>query len=146
MQKLLLPFATLLAFLLVPASALATDTYKCTAEDGSISYWDKKPTSGCASVELVKIHVGRGTAGEAEDGTALSEQDKKVAKEREKQMKEREEQAKQVCDQKSQNLSVLKNKSRVRIKDADGNERIMTPEEHQSKIEEIDQYLKDYCS
>ena len=134
----------LLAIGLFASSSLyAAQAWKCTAEDGSISFLDKKPSEGCATVEVIDTHVGRGKPADYQAG--MNEEDRKVQEERDKQIAERDEKAKQVCEGKKNNLDVLQKKSRVKVKGEDGQDKLLSQEEHQAMIDDIKQYLSEYC-
>jgi len=128
-------------------SFAATTAYQCIGEDGSISFWDKKPTEGCAKVTTIKTHVGKGSAGSHQNGSSssLNEEDRKVAEAREQEMKQREKKGKEACEGKRKNLKLLKERARVRIPTEGGGSRMLSPEEHQDKVEEIEKYIKDAC-
>ena len=62
-------------------AAAGTTAYKCTKEDGSVSFLDHKPLSGCVDIVEINPHVGKGSSGDPdnpEDLSNLSEEDQKV--------------------------------------------------------------------
>ena len=125
------------------AQATASDTaYKCTTATGAVSFLDKKPTSGCASIELVNIA----------DGTTVDpsqvENEEKSAQEKDKEeIAAREQKAKEECIQRGKELEALRNKPRVVITDPKtGEKRTLSPEEHQAKIGEYERYLQVVCA
>jgi len=125
----------------------ATEAYKCTAEDGKVSYLDKKPTEGCVTIEVVHINVGKGSSstqgghtgqGEKADGSGEAQFEKEVA--------ERKQKAEEACDNQRKNLEKLRNNAHIMIKDENGEEKMLSAEEHQGKIDQIEKYLQDFCS
>ena len=132
----------------ISTSALAaTEAFKCTAEDGKISYLDTRPATGCVTIEVVRINVGKGTPGDdqatADDaGSSTDPADPKYDKE----VAEKQAEMKKDCDTKKTNLNTLKTSSNVQTKDEEGKTRRMTAEEQVKMTKDVQDYLDTYCS
>jgi len=113
----------ILAMMFVALSVLSvnamadTQAFKCTAEDGKISYLDTRPSTGCVTIEVVRVNVGKGTSTEsqAEGGDADSSNEKYA-----KDLADKKEQIKKECDAKKANLKSVKTRAYVQVKDEDG--------------------------
>ena len=120
-----------------------TQAFKCTAEDGKISYLDTRPATGCVTIEVVHVNVGRGSTTDAQtDADAASTNEAADAK----ALTEKKEQVKKECETKRSNLKTVKTKAYVKVKDEDGKEKVMTPEELVQMAKEIQSYLDNFCS
>jgi hypothetical protein len=138
---------SLLCFLFVSLNSAQTlantkEAYKCTAEDGSISFLDKRPTEGCVKIDVVRI-----SSGSYGPEQMTPEQ---LAAEEAKQMKEMEEkrraQAKEICDKAKYQLDQLINTPILTIKDPDtGIERPMQEDERQSRMKQTQEFIDVSC-
>lgn len=119
--------------------------YKCTTADGEISFLDKRPSEGCASIEEVSISGGAEIPSDAagvQEGSAetLAEQDKKEIAEREKK-------AKEDCTKRKAELEALRSRAQIVITNPVTKEKkVLSPEEHQAKIRQYEDYIKTFCS
>lgn len=132
----------------LPAFA-ASIAYKCTSETGEISFLDKKPTEGCVTIETVTIGGAGGgvdsldpsNTGEAstDDTSNLTEQDQKEIAERKKKVQED-------CAKRESDLNALRTRTQVIMTDpVTKQKKTLTPEEHQAKIREYEEYMKNSC-
>jgi len=120
----------------------ANVAYKCTTATGEISFLDKKPTEGCAIIEVVNI--GDGTP--AMDVTDTNNTDDLAEKDK-KEIAERTKKAKEDCERRRMELESLRTRSQVVLTDPVTKEKtVLSPEEHQAKIRQYEDYLKTFCS
>lgn len=132
----------------IPVTTMAdTQAYKCTAEDGKVSYLDTRPATGCVTLEVVRVNVGKGSSieegGEEQQGEkavddATANYDKEIA--------EKKAQMKKECDAKKANLQTVKTKSSVQTKGEDGKLRYMSAEELVKMSKELQSYIDNFCS
>jgi len=127
------------------SAAADTQAFKCTAEDGKISYLDVSPTTGCVTIEKVRINVGKGTAGETQT-TGADNNGEPGDKQYDKDVAEKEAQMKKDCDTKKANLQTLKTNSNVQTKGDDGKPRRMTAEEQVKMTKDIQDYIDNFCT
>ena len=59
--------------------------------------------------------------------------------------KKLEQEEKEKCSKVSEQRQILTERGRVRMKDKEGNERVLTPEEQAAKIAELEKYEKEMC-
>lgn len=121
-----------------------TEAFKCTEADGKISYLDTRPATGCTTIEVVRINVGKGSAPTQKEG-GITSKDSEADPTYSKEVAEREKKAKEMCKSQQSNLEALKNNARIRIKDEKGEERILSVEEHTEKLKELEKYIADFC-
>jgi hypothetical protein len=135
-----------LAFAFFALHAWASNVaYKCTSAAGEVSFLDKRPSEGCASIEEVRIS----SSGEAlvdETGNpegspeTLAEQDKKEIAEREKR-------AKEDCTKRKAELEALRSRAQiVTTNPVTKEKKVLSPEEHQAKIRQWEDYVKTFCN
>ena len=125
-------------------AAAETKAFKCTAENGKISYLDTRPTIGCVTIEVVSVNVGKGTSTQSTDADATSADpaDPKYDKE----IAEKQAEMKKDCDAKQANLKTLKTSSNVQTKGEDGKLRRMTAEEQVKMTKDIQDYIDNFCT
>lgn len=141
-MKILSRFLCLTFTLFTLHAWAANVAYKCTTSSGEISFLDKKPTEGCATIEVVNIYDGTPVTDvtETEDTDTQAEQDKKEIAERSKK-------AKEDCQKRTSELDSLRTRSQVVITDPITKEKtVLSPEEHQAKIRQYEEYIKTFCS
>lgn len=139
MKRSLLTSALLLA---LAGTAGAGEYYKWVDASGVTRYAEKPP----AGVNAQRVTTYGGsvpvTAQESKEQVDEAKHREQVeAKARELEQKEKEQ-----CAKVESQLTTLKERGRVRMKDAEGNERVLTEEEHAAKIIELENYMKDMCS
>jgi len=136
-----------LALSVVTLNAVAdTQAFKCTAEDGKISYLDTRPTRGCVTIEVVSVNVGKGTPGDGKAaGTPEASTDPSDPK-YDKEVVEKQAEMKKDCDARQANLKTLKTSSNVQTKGEDGKPHRMSAEEQVKMAKDIQDYLDQYCS
>lgn len=132
-----------LAFALFTLQAWAANVaYKCTTEAGEISFLDKKPTEGCATIEVVNISDGT----PATDVTATPDTDAQAEQDK-KEIAERGKKAKEDCARRKTELETLRARTQIVISDPITKEKkVLSPEEHQAKIRQYEEYVKTFCS
>jgi len=133
------------------AAQAETQAFKCTAEDGKISYLDTRPSTGCVTIEVVRVNVGKGTPGTAvedqENGTAANGTGKEGSDAKvDKAIAEKKAAIKKDCDAQKKNLETLKTKTFVQTKGEDGKLRTLTPEELVERKGQVEEYVKTMCS
>jgi len=117
----------------------ANVAYKCTAVTGEISFLDKKPMEGCASIEVVNISDGT-PATDVTETDDQAEQDKKEIAERTKKAKEE-------CQKRKGELESLRTRSQVVLTNPVTKEKtVLSPEEQQAKIRQYEEYMKTFCN
>jgi hypothetical protein len=132
-----------LAFTLLTLQAWAANVaYKCTTADGDISFLDKRPTDGCATIEVVNI----GDGGPATDVTSSEGTDEQAMQDK-KEIAERVKKAQEDCARRKTELETLRIRTQIVIMDPVTQEKkTLSPEEQQNKIRQYEEYLKIYCS
>jgi len=123
----------------------ATTAFKCTAENGKISYLDTRPTTGCVTIEIVSVNVGKGTSRDdpaAGAGASTDPADPKYDKE----VAEKQAEMQKDCDARQANLKILKTSSNVQTKDEDGKLRRMTADEQVKMTKDVQTYLDTFCA
>jgi hypothetical protein len=138
---------TSIALAVISVNAVAdTQAFKCTAEDGKISYLDTRPATGCVTIEVVRVNVGKGSSEEAAEtateGTKTADESTANV---DKDIAEKKAQMKKDCDAKKTNLQTVKTKSSVQIKGDDGKLRYMTAEELVNMSRELQSYIDNFC-
>jgi len=124
----------------------ANIAYKCTSETGQISFLDKKPTEGCATIETMMI--GGADASDASNTDSASADDaSSLATQDQKEIAERKKKAKEECAKREGELKILRTRTQVIMSDPITKEKkALSPEEHQAKIREYEEYMKNSCS
>ena len=137
------------ALVAISANTLAdTQAFKCTADDGKISYLDTRPATGCVTIEVVRVNVGKGSSaegGEVEEEGADKAADAATAN-YDKEVAEKKAQMKKDCDAKRANLQTVKTKASVQTKGEDGKLRYMSAEELVQMSKELQSYIDNFCS
>jgi hypothetical protein len=123
-----------------------TQAFKCTAEDGKISYLDTRPSTGCVTIEIVRVNVGKGspsttTPEGSETGDAATTDENY-----DKDLAAKKEQIKKECEAKKTNLQTVKTKAYVKVKGEDGKVKTMTAEEQVQMAKELQEFIKNFCT
>ncbi len=147
MPKHLMIVAAGLALALVTGTAAAKDYFKWVDENGVTRYAEQPPAG--VKAEKVNTYAGSSStydpsASIANTEEARSEQAHKA--ELEAQAQKLEQQEKEKCSKVSEQRKILTERGRVRMKDKDGNERVLTPEEQAAKIAELEKYEQVVCN
>lgn len=120
----------------------ANVAYKCTTVTGEVSFLDKKPTEGCATIEAVNISDGT----PATDVTETNETDDQAEQDK-KEIAERTQKAKEECQKRKAELESLRTRSQIVLTNPVTKERtVLSPEEQQAKIRQYEEYIKVFCS
>jgi len=121
------------------ANNISKVTYKWTDEQGVVQYTERPPTnrayekitvSTSGSQEVTNVSAEEATANA--DGTEVPIDDVALANERN-------------CKVAQQNMKVLINIARIKVSDEKGDNRILTPEEKQARINETQKQIDIYC-
>ncbi len=136
-----------IAFALMTGNVAAKEYFKWVDENGVTRYAETPP----AGVHAEKVNTYAGSSStydpSAENAeTAEAKAEAKHKEELEAQARKLEEDEKQRCQKVSDQYKTLKERGRVRMRDKDGNERVLSPEEHAAKLAELEKYLADMCS
>ncbi|OZG71486.1 DUF4124 domain-containing protein [Hahella sp. CCB-MM4] len=128
--------------------AYSAGVYKWTDEDGVVHYSDKKP--GNQDTTQLNVRAGK-TSGNRQSVDEQTQQldDKeeleKIRKQQEEENAAAEKLKEDRCHSARTNMETLTTKARIRIKDADGKERFLTPEEILEKRKESQTVLDEEC-
>jgi hypothetical protein len=140
---------TLLA-LLAPSLSTADSVYRWTDENGVVHFGDREPVGRAAD----RVNVRSGTATSSPQRKSPQEQLKALDErqaDRERNEKEtaveeaRRKQRQARCDAARANLQAVNSNARVRVIDADGEQRYLTPEEIQEKRAEFEAIVEETC-
>ncbi len=141
---------TTLVFMAILVSVQAADKpFKWTDDKGVVHYGDNPPDRSTA----VQMNVHTGRASEPGNEQSSNETPQVANQETKNNEKTTSQPAanenakivKENCDIYKQNLSALKNSSRIREKDANGEYRYLTSEEKAQREKDADTYLKEHC-
>ncbi|MCC7516705.1 MAG: DUF4124 domain-containing protein [Pseudomonadales bacterium] len=135
-----------IAAALLSGSALAKDYFKWVDEQGVTRYAEQPPAG--VQAEKVSTYGGSSTTYDPNAAVAATEEGKKEAehkKEIEDRTKQLEKAEQEKCVKVGDQLKTLKERGRVRMRDKDGNERVLTPEEQAAKISELEKYITEVC-
>lgn len=144
MKSLRIVAMTSLMLVAISIDAVAdTQAFKCTAADGKISYLDTRPSTGCVTIEVVRVNVGKGSSVEAtEEGNNADETNENYDKE----LAEKKAQIEQECATKKANLQTVKTKAYVQVKDEDGKVKTLSAEELVQMAKELQGYIDNFCA
>ena len=147
-------FAVLLA-LTSPASA-DSYTYKWKANDGTTQYTQVPPTDRPytrVKISSSSTKLSKQQTAVAENKPAISENasagEKALAETEAVAQKEKVKIAQQratACEQAKKNLVIMKSRPRIRIPMSNGEYKVLSEEEKQTKIKETKQIILDSCS
>lgn len=146
MQKHLM-MAAGMAVALLAGNVTATEYYKWVDDKGVTRYAEQAPVG--VQAEKVNTYSGGTSKYDPNAATAVAEEARKEQAHKEEvgaHAKKLEEEEKQKCAKVTEQRKLLVERGRVRMKDKDGNERVLTPEEQAAKIVELEKYEKDMCS
>ena len=131
---------------LMAGTVSAKEYYKWVDDKGVTRYAEQAPIG--IQAEKINTYSGSSTVYDPNAAAATTDEARKEQahkKEVEDQAKKLEQEEKEKCDKVSEQRKVLVERGRVRMKDKDGNERILTPEEQAAKIVELEKYEKEMC-
>ena len=135
-----------IAIALMAGNVAAKEYYKWVDEKGVTKYSEQAPV-GIPS-EKVNTYSGTSTKYDPSAAIAQTEEAKKeqahMAELKDKADK-LEEAEKEKCAKVSEQRKVLTERGRVRMKEKDGTERVLTTEEQAAKIVELEKYEKEMC-
>lgn len=136
-----------LSLALLAGNVAAKEYFKWVDEKGVTRYAEKPP----AGVQAEKVNTYAGSSSTYDPSAAIAEtEEARKESEHKSQLEAKAEQMaseeEEKCNKVREQHKVLSERGRVRMKDKDGNERVLTPEEQASKIMELEKYMKDMCS
>lgn len=135
-----------IAMALMAGSVTAKEYFKWVDESGVTRYAETPPAG--VQAEKVNTYAGSSSAYDpaaTNAATAESQQEQQHKAEVDARSKQLEQEEKEKCEKVSAQHKLLSERGRVRMKDKDGNERVLTPEEQSAKVMELEKYLKEMC-
>ncbi len=135
-----------IAIVLMAGSVSAKEYFKWVDDKGVTRYAETPPAG--VQAEKVNTYAGSSSVYDPSAANAATEEARKEAQHKaevESKAQQLESNEKKQCEKVSEQHKLLSERGRVRIKDKDGNERILTPEEQSAKVIELEKYLKDVC-
>ncbi|HSC76784.1 MAG TPA: DUF4124 domain-containing protein [Pseudomonadales bacterium] len=136
-----------LATALVAGNVAATEYYKWVDDKGVTRYAEQPPVG--IKAEKVNTYSGGSSKYDPNAANAIAEEERKEQEHKEQvgaRAKQLEEEEKQKCAKIAEQRKVLTERGRVRMRDKDGNERVLTQEEQAAKIIELEKYEKEMCN
>lgn len=126
-------------------TALSEEYYRWTDESGIVHYGSTPPSG----VEATKVKTygskaNRGTT-PANPSTDAAASGNLPPEEAERRRKVADAQ-KKACDEEKSRLELLNQPTRLRMKDAEGNTRVLSQDEVMQEIEVSKKFIQDYCS
>ena len=132
---------------LMAGTVSAKDYYKWVDDKGVTRYAEQAPVG--VQAEKINTYSGSSTAYDPNAASASTDEARKEEahkKEVEGQAQKLEQEEKEKCAKVTEQRKLLAERGRVRMKDKEGNERVLTPEEQAAKIVELEKYEKEMCS
>lgn len=132
---------------LMAGNATAKEYFKWVDDKGVTRYAEQAPVG--VQAEKVNTYSGSSTTYDPNAAMATTAEAQKEQAHKEEvvaRTQKLEEEEKQKCAKVSEQRKVLTERGRVRMKDKEGNERVLTPEEQAAKIQELEKYEKEMCS
>jgi len=136
-----------IAAVLLAGNAVAKEYFKWT-DDKGVTHFTKTPPKDRPS-ESVNTYAGSSTVYDPTAATATTAEGKtekdqleKTKEEEQKTRAQKEEKCKRVAEQQK----TLGERSRVRMVDKEGNERVLSPEEQKQKLDEMKKFIEENCS
>lgn len=131
---------------LMAGNVAAKEYFKWVDETGTTRYAEKPP----AGVQAEKVNTYAGSSASYDPSTINAEtteakQEEAHKAEVEAHAKKLEQEEKEKCAKVTEQLTVLKERGRVRMKDKDGNERVLSTEEQAAKVMELEKYTQEMC-
>ncbi len=133
--------------LLAPITLNAGAIHKWVDEDGNVHYGDAPPVS--TKTENVRVQPAPKNPGKAlprlstpKQETAAGDDSTTTAN---NQDDVTDEQAKIACEYAQEDLRVIKNSSRIKLKNSDGSTRYMTPEEIEERKAQAEADIAKHC-
>jgi hypothetical protein len=136
-----------MALTLMAGNVAAKDYFKWVDENGVTRYAEQPPAG--VKAEKVNTYAGSSSTYDPSASIAATEEartEQAHKAELETQAQKLEQQEKEKCAKVAEQRQVLVERGRVRMKDKDGNERVLTPEEQAAKIVELENYEKEMCT
>ena len=128
--------------LAISTSLTAGTIHKWIDEDGNVHYGDTPPVS--SKTESVRVLSKPSNPGKALPRLTSPENAEQAAGQQQKQASA--EQAKIVCENARQDLQVINNTSRIRLKEPDGTTRFLTAEEISERKAQTEADIAKYCN
>lgn len=136
--------------LLGPSLTSAESVYRWTDENGVVHFGDREPVGRAADRVSVKTGAATGNSERKSPQEQVEALEERRA-ERERSEKEtaveeaRRKQRQARCDTARANLQAINSNARIRVADADGEQRYLTPEEIQEKRAEFESIVEESC-
>lgn len=133
-----------LVIALAASNVMAKEYFKWVDENGVTRYAEKPPAG--VQAEKVTTYAGSSAYNPNAANTEETKQEEMHRAEVEARTKKLEQEEKEKCDKVREQHTVLTERGRVRMKDKEGNERVLTEQEQAAKVMELEKYLQDMCS
>jgi hypothetical protein len=130
--------------LTVTTSLSAGTIHKWVDENGNVYYGDAPPIS--AKSENVRVQSAPSNPGKALPRLSTSDKDSKDTELTKKQKQEDETQASIVCENAREDLQVISNSSRIRLKQPDGSTRFLSADEIAERKAAAEADIDRYCN
>lgn len=129
------------------AGNVAAKEYFKWVDDNGVTHFTIDPPKDRPSE---KVNTYAGSSSSYDPNAAVSETpeaqaEREQLKNAQDSEKKRNEQTKQECDKAAEQYRLLSNGGRIRIKEKDGTERFLTPEEMTAKATETKKFLEEAC-
>lgn len=136
-----------LALILLSGTVAAESYYKWD-DDKGITHFTKAPPRDRPS-EQINTYAGSSTKYDPSEAIAATTEAKNEKTQLEN-TKEQEAKAAALTEEKckvvSEQLKTMNERGRIRMKNKDGTERVMTPEEQKQKIDDYNKFISENCS
>ena len=135
-----------IAIALMAGNVTAKEYFKWVDDKGVTRYAEQPP----AGIQAEKVNTYAGSSSNYDPNAATAETEEAHKEQTHKEemanhAAKLEEEEKEKCAKVSEQRKVLTERGRVRMKDKEGNERVLTPEEQAAKVMELEKYEKEMC-
>ena len=143
---------SILIILITASQAYSASYSKWTDTEGNTHYGDKIPPAYSKSAEIIQVHPDPVHSNvtdslqkkiERLDETNIK---RREAKEKEKREKSEKDTLSKNCQQSKKQLKLLNEHGRIRIKQKNGDYRMLSDKEKQSKARKIKESISKYCN
>ena len=138
--------------LLTVTQAYSASYTKWTDAEGNTHYGDKIPVAYSKSAEIINVHPDQAHTNATDslqnkikrlDETNIK---RKEAREKEAMEKAKKDALSKNCQQSKKQLKLLNEHSRIRMKQKNGDYRMLSVEEKRGKVREIKESISKYCN
>lgn len=135
-----------IAIALMAGNATAKEYYKWVDDKGVTKYSEQAPVG----IPSEKVNTYSGTSTKYDPSAAIANTaEAKKEQEHLQELKDKtaklEQEEKEKCAKVEEQRKVLTERGRVRMRDKDGKERVLTEEEQAAKIKELEKYEAEMC-